>query len=137
MTVYVFKLTTGEDIIGVVENSLLPNDEYYNIIDPMYIVGARDESGSMGMRLRDATLLSEDNMFTIANKYVVTYYKPVPQFANYYLKAAEYARKYTKPMIMNQIEESVKDIERDMAEEEEHAQQIGDILRRITGSTLQ
>ena len=76
-------------------------------------------------------------MFTVAGKYVVTYYKPVSQFANYYLKAAEYARKYTKPMIVNQIEESVKDIERDMAEEEEHSQQIGDILRRITGSTLQ
>ena len=37
MTVYVFKLTTGEDIIGVVENSLYTKDEYYNIIDPMYI----------------------------------------------------------------------------------------------------
>lgn len=137
MTVYVFKLTTGEDIIGVVENSPLSNDEYYNIIEPMYIVGSREESGSMGMRLRDATLLSEDNLFTIANKYVTTYYKPVPQFAKYYLKAAEYARKYTKPMIIGQIEESIKEIERDMANEEEHAERIGDILRRITGSTLQ
>ena len=137
MTVYVFKLTTGEDIVGVVENSLLTNDEYYNIIDPMTIVGARDENGAVSMRLRDTTLLSDDDMLTIHSKYVVTYYKPMLQFATYYSKAVDYAKKYTKPTIINQIEESIKDLEKDIVEEEEHAKRLGDILRKITGSTLQ
>ncbi len=137
MKVYVFKLTTGDDIIGVLENSPLTNDEYYNIIDPMNIVGARDDSGSMGMRLRDTLLLGSDNMLTIGNKNVLTYYEPIPQLANYYKRAYEYAKRFTKPIITEQIEMATKELEQDILEEEEQSEKLVDVLRRMSGSTLQ
>lgn len=136
MKVYIFKLTSGEDIIGMVENAVLPNEEYYNIIDPMNIVGARDESGSAGMRLRSTLLLSNEDTLTIAGKHVLSYYKPVTQLAQYYQKAAEYAKRYTKPMIHDQIEVAIKEIEHDFAEEEKEAERLGDIWKRIIGTTL-
>lgn len=135
--IYIFKLTTGEDIIGVLENSPLTTDEYYNIIDPMTIVGARDDAGSTGMRLRDTLMLAETDILTLANKNVMTFYPPVTQLARYYQKASEYARRFTRPMILEQIEVAISELERDIADEELESSKLGDILRKITGSTLQ
>lgn len=139
MSVYVFKLTNGDDVIGSVEGSVLPNEEFYNIVDPMTIVGARDEAGLMGMRLRATLLLGSEDVLTIAGKHVITYYKPIPQLAEYYQRATEYATKFTRPLIHEQIELAIREINRDLKEEEEiqeEAESIGDIVSRIVKTTL-
>ena len=135
MSVYVFKLTNGDDVIGFVESPVLPNEEFYNIVDPMSIVGGRDETGSMGMRLCSTLLLGSEDVLTIAGRHVVTYYKPIPQLAEYYQRAAEYAKRFTKPVIYEQIELAIKDINRDL-EDEQDAKQIGDLINTIIKSTL-
>ena len=139
MNVYVFKLTNGDDVIGFMENPVLPNQEFYNIVDPMNIVGARDEGGSMGMRLRSTLLLGSEDVLTIAGRHVVTYYKPIPQLADYYQRAAEYAKRFTKPVIHEQIELAINDINRDLEDaetDEQDAKQIGDLINTIIKSTL-
>ena len=134
--IIVFKIVTGEDIIGTVnlpDGSNLGDMDPIDIVDPMYIV----EMEGGGMKLRDACMLAADDILSVDPNSVVSYYYPSAAFIEYYNKASHYARTFTRDVINNQIIASVYDLEEQMKEDQRSAERISDILMKITGSTLQ
>lgn len=126
----VFKLSNGEDMIGDVEEPLT-SVEFYNIINPMLIVGARDVYGEGTMKLRDALLLSDEGMMTIPSKHVITYYKPSIAMAAYYTQAVAYSTKCTRPEIAKQIDEATQDLSTAMEAEERAARSLASLLMQM------
>lgn len=131
----VFKLISGEEIIGKVEcetdeefNAL----EQYELIDPMWIVPT--EAGSM--KLRDAVMLSENSALIFVPECIITCYKPSISLVNYYNKASEYSTQYTREMINNQIDLATYELDQMIRDEKEYASKMGEVLRKITGSKL-
>lgn len=131
--IYIFKMTSGEDVMGKIETNLLPEDEYYNIIDPMTVIGMRDET-TAGLRLRDTLLLGVDNVLTVHVEHVLSYYQPSPQLAEYYEVASKYAKKYTRPAIQEQIIYATKEMEQEY--DEQNIDQLGEMLRKFSGSSI-
>lgn len=136
MTIYILKLSSGEDIIGQVDTDLLTYNGFCNIITPMTIVGVRDEDGH-GMRLRDTTMLSKDGALTIHSSAVISFYEPSDTMVEYYKSAVLFAMKYTRAAIDEQIKMAVKDLEQSMQEEQDVAEKLTNLLLRNSRSTLQ
>ena len=117
--IYVFKLISGEEFIGAFDSDdefSKNNAEYYNIASPMAIVDGYDEYGTVTMKLRDAMLLSDENLMTIPNKAVMTYYPASKNMENYYNKAIIFAKQYTKKKIEKQIKDAAEQLDEHMSE---------------------
>ncbi len=106
----IFKLTNGNEIIGEITDEELTLNEYYNIINPMLIIGADDDYGYGGMRLRDALLLSDDDFMTIPAKHCMMYYSPSRVFVEYYQLANKHYKTNTKRDIEQQIKEATTEL---------------------------
>ncbi len=132
----ILRLTTGEEIIGEIEDESLPNNEFYNILNPMFIVSSREDHGG-AMKLRDFFLLSEEELLSLPKKRVMVEYAPSYTFLEYYKKASYYQRNYTKVMIDEQIRAATAELDEMISEENRHAKKLTDILMKTTGSRLQ
>jgi hypothetical protein len=117
--IYVFKLISGEEFIGALDSDdENPSNtvEYYNIASPMAIVDGYDEYGTVTMKLRDGMMLSDDDLMTIPNKAVMTYYPASKVMTEYYQKAIIYAKQYTKKKIERQVKEATEQLDDAMSE---------------------
>jgi hypothetical protein len=106
----IFKLTNGNEIIGEVSDEELTSNEFYNIMNPMLIIGADDDYGYGGMRLRDALLLSDEELLTVPVKHCIMFYNPSKVFREYYEVASVHYRSNTKKDIEEQIREATADL---------------------------
>lgn len=129
MKTYILKLTTGEEIMGKVD--IESSDEYYNVVDPMLVVGSRDIYGEGAMKLRDALLLSDDAMLSIPSKHVILYYEPMLALQQYYDVAVDYSSKYTKPEISKQINDATMDIREGMRAEEKASKSLAELITKM------
>lgn len=125
----IFILTNCDEIIGYVEDTIdFSTDEYYNIVNPMYL---RDDYGKGGsMRLRDAMMLSSDDMLTIPRRHVITYYNPSASMERYYHAAAKYSTEITKKEINSQVRNAATQLEESLEEEQESG--LTELLRRLS-----
>ena len=117
--IYVFKLISGEEFIGAFDSDdEMPksNVEYYNIATPMAIVDGYDEHGTVTMKLRDAMLLSDEDLMTIPSKAVMTYYPASKVMVEYYSKAIVFAKQHTKKKIERQIKDATEQLDEYMSE---------------------
>lgn len=127
----IFKLSNGNEIIGEVAEEELTNNEFYNIMNPMLIIGADDDYGG-GMRLRDAMLLSDEELLTVPVKHCILYYSPSKVFSEYYEIARVHYRINTKKEIEEQIRESTSDLAEHLQEKERRINKsLRDILTRL------
>lgn len=128
----IFKLTNGNEIIGEVTEEELTYGETYNIVNPMLIVGADDDFGYGGMRLRDALLLSDEELLSVPAKHCIMYYSPSKVFLDYYKLARTHYRTNTKKDIEQQIREATFDLAEHMKEKERrHDRSFKDILTKL------
>lgn len=133
--IVVFKLLSGEEVIGRMEcetDEEFDKLDYYELFDPMWIVPS--EQGAM--KLRDALMLSENLSLIFNPNDVITCYKPMQSFVDYYKRASEYSINFTRASIASQIELATQELDDSMREEKEQAAKLGEILRRITGAKL-
>jgi len=117
--IFVFKLISGEEFIGALDGTdEFPKNDmpYYNIANPMAIVDGYDEYGTVTMKLRDGMMLSDDDLMTVPNKAVMTYYPASKVMAEYYQKAIVFAKQYTKKRIERQIKEATAQLDEHMSE---------------------
>lgn len=136
MTVYVFRFTNGDEIMGEVHAS--PEiDQCFDLHSPMEIVSGRDSNGGPIMKLRDSLMLSDDDKLPIFKKDIITYYKPFKALEDYYLKALRYAKECAKPQISLQIEESARELDETIREEQQASSRLTDLLMKISKTTLQ
>lgn len=133
--IVVLKLITGEEIIGSMQcNTAEEFDklEMYELFDPMWIVP--NEGGAM--KLRDALMLSENLSLIFNPGDVITCYKPMTSFVEYYMCASEYSINNTRASIATQIELATQELNESMQSEREEAKKLGDILRKINNIKL-
>lgn len=95
-------LKSGDEIIGDV--ALF--DDYIEVYSPMYIV-----DGEVGMKLRDALLLGDENKLIYKLKDVISFYKPMNILVEYYKKAVEYSKQHTKEITVQQIKYAIEDLD--------------------------
>ena len=117
--IYVFKLISGEEIIGALDDDdEFPNNqmEFYNIASPMAIVDGYDEYGTVTMKLRDGMMLSDDSLMSIPSKAIMTYYPASKAMTEYYEKAIVFAKNYTKKKIERQIKDATQELDDHMSE---------------------
>ena len=134
--IVIVKLTTGQEIIGEIDDEALTLDDlYYNIENPMTFVGIED-TGVSSLRLRDVMLLSDESMITIPTKHIITHYAPSKVLSEYYLKASSYAASHTRPADNNLIEAATQDIDSIIKEEHDSARAFTDMLVRASGTRI-
>ena len=129
----IFKLSNGNEIIGEITEEELTSKEYYNIVSPMLIVGADDDYGYGGMRLRDALLLSDEEILTVPAKHCIMYFSPSKVFSDYYQLAKTHYRINTKKDIEQQIREATFDLAEHLKEREMRKSQstFQDVLSKL------
>lgn len=133
--IVVFRLYSGEEIIGRLTaetDEEFDNLEYYELMEPMWIVPT--EGGSM--KLRDACMLALNEALIFHPESIITCYKPIENLINYYKKASAYSSEIARESIANQIDLATYELEQMLREEKEYAANIGEVLRKITGSKL-
>lgn len=131
----IFKLTNGNEIIGEITEEELSNNEFYNIMNPMLIIGADDDYGHGGMRLRDALLLSDEELLTVPAKHCIMFYNPSKVFRDYYELARIHYRTNTKKEIEEQIQEATADLADHLREKERRVNKsLQDILIKMMDS---
>lgn len=113
--IYIFKLSTGEEVIGSMDYKPYTYD-YFNIDNPMQIVGGITDSA---LRLRNMLLLSCETMISIPAKHVITSYDPSQAVVDYYEKAVKYHDYYTKKDIDLQIKQASKLLESEIKREQD------------------
>lgn len=131
----VFKLVSGEEIIGTMEcetDEEFDKLDYYELYDPMWIVPG--EQGAM--KLRDALMLAENTSLIFNPGDVITCYKPSRSLTKYYQRANEYSQIYTRASINSQIELATSELDEMIKEEEEYSSNLTNMLLKITGSKL-
>lgn len=133
--IVIFKLTTGEEIIGRTFSE--PSDDWINIEDPMYIVGERSEGKVSGLRLRDAVMLGADTFLTIPSKHILASYEPNAMLTTYYNRAIVYNTTYARPSIDTHIHYAIEDIDERMVTEEKAARVLTEMLMRAANTSLQ
>jgi len=74
------KLITGETLIGSIENT---DDDPFTITNPMSIYTYNTDDG-VGMALRHAVSLAEEDYLIISKKNVLTFYTPKAILKEYY-----------------------------------------------------
>lgn len=124
--------TTGDEIIGEL-NHQLTNVENHYIMNPMYIVGRRDEYGTNAMRLRSVLLLSDDEHILIPKRYVVATYSPSKMMEEYYIKAVEFDKKHGRPEINGQIEAAIVSLESFTKEEDDRMKSLSTLITKLAG----
>lgn len=136
MTIYVFRLVNGDEMMGDVRDN--PEvDHCFDLHSPMEIITGRDSGGSPVMKLRDTLMLSDDDKLPIFKKDIITYYKPFKALEDYYMIALRYAKETAKPQISLQIEESARELEQTIREEQQASSRLTDLLMKISKTTLQ
>ena len=133
--IIVMKLISGEEVIGTL--GCATNEEYnmleqYELIDPMGIIPT--DNGSM--KLRDACMLSENEVLIITPDYVILSYNPSSSLSKYYSRVCEYSKEFSRPGISAQIDLAREELDQQIYEEKKEAAQLGEIYRKITGSKL-
>ncbi len=101
-------LTSGDELIG----DMAVFEDYVEVYSPMYII-----DGEVGMKLRDALILSDQDKLIFKMKDVITFYKPVDILVDYYKKAVEYSNMYTRQATHKQIKYAIEDLD-EMVQEE-------------------
>lgn len=135
MITLVLKILTGEEILGQIDikdADEITNLEYFELIDPMWIV--QDEYGAM--KLRDAAVLSKNNTLAIPIECVIICYEPTDNLVNYYMRANEYNKQYTKAAINNQISAATHEFDQMLRDEGDYSSKISEMIRKINGSKL-
>lgn len=133
--IVVLRILSGEEIIGRMEcedESEFDKLELYELFDPMWIV-PNDEGA---MKLRDALMLSENISLIFNPGDVITCYKPIENFAQYYKFANEYSTNYTRAYIAKQIDLATQDLKEIIRDEKEYVTEMSKMLRKVTGSKL-
>lgn len=130
--IIIAKLTTGEEIIGKVNNEI---HEQCDMEGPMLIVGSRDDQGG-ALKLRDFFLLSEETSFTIPADMILITYTPTEVMQEYYKKAIYYSWTHTKLIVEDQIKHATMELDNYIAEESKESSRLLDILGKISGSRL-
>jgi hypothetical protein len=134
--IIILRLTSGEEIIGEIENDLLTKNEYYNILNPMLIVSSKEDYGG-AMKLRDYFLLSDEELLSLPAKQVVVEYTPTYTMQEYYKKASYYQRTYTKIIVDEQIRVATTELDSMISLENTQAKSLTDVLMKTTKSRLQ
>lgn len=132
----ILRLTTGEEIIGEIENELLTKNEYYNILNPMLIVSSREDDGG-AMKLRDYFLLSDEEVLSLPARQVLAEYTPTYTMQEYYKKASYYQRNYIKILVDEQIRVATTELDNMISQENTYAKSLTDVLMKTTKSRLQ
>lgn len=111
--IYVFKMISGNDVVGRVSSANDFSEGYFEVIDPMEI-----DKSPEGMKLRDMLLLGTSDRLKFKVPQVITYYRPSDTLVDYYNKAVVYSKGFTKPVIEQQIRLATEDLEEAMREDE-------------------
>lgn len=111
--IYVFKMISGQDVVGRVSSENDFSAGYFEVMDPMEI-----EKSPEGMKLRDMLMLGTGEKLIFKVPQVITYYRPSDILVAYYNKAVVYSKNFTKPMIEEQIRMASMDLEEAMQEEQ-------------------
>jgi hypothetical protein len=132
--ILVFKIITGESIIGSIEAGSI-NDEWINITNPMLIEEIKDEYGNLGMTLSAMLLLSDDELLTFKRNHVITYYNPKTIMVNYYSRMVEYSNNFLDKKISAQIKAAIDDLDSTISDTDNKS--IVDFLLKNSNTTLQ
>lgn len=131
----VLKVISGEEVIGCldVEDMAASNEHEYigpglQLIDPMWIIA--DSEGSM--RLRSATILSEENKLIIFPGSITITYKPSSTLIEYYKTMLEYTQKHTQGEIDKQIRHATKELEQAVKETEEFESNLTQFIAKVS-----
>lgn len=137
MTVYVLKLSNDEELIAKFEHGLYNDTDHFVAIDPMSIIGMRDDTyGSAGMRLRNAMVMSDSDTLVLRGRFVMSWYEPSAVMLAYYNAAVEYNKNYSKRAVDRQIVMAAEDLQKHadaglssiLADEESSGQSLDDML---------
>lgn len=112
-------LSSGDEVIG----DVVVFDDYIEVHNPMYII-----DGEVGMKLRDALILSDSNKLIFKMKDVITFYNPTDILVEYYKKAVVYSSKHTKAATQKQIKYAIEDLDEMMHEESDAFRNIMNLL---------
>jgi hypothetical protein len=113
MTVYVLKLSNDEELIAKFEHVLNNETDQYVAIDPMSIIGMRDDSyGSSGMRLRNAMVMSDSDTLILRGRFVMSWYEPSVAMLAYYNAAVAYNKNFSKKAVDSQITNAAEDLQK-------------------------
>lgn len=136
--ILIFKLTTGNDIMGDVQIDCdhledLDYNPYITIKDPMSI-----ESDIEGLRLRDCLILSDQNTLVFRTQNILTYYKPFDNMVKYYKKAVKHSKKHTRPTAKDYILNAAAEVDPPAkAFDEEQTARLTAALLKAAGTKLQ
>lgn len=123
--IYVFKMISGQDVVGRVSSENDFSAGYFEVMDPMEI-----DKTPEGMKLRDMLMLGTSDRLIFKVPQVITYYRPSDTLVDYYNKAVVYSKNFTKPAIEQQIRMASTDLEEAMREEESN---LTSFLMEATG----
>lgn len=123
MNTSIIILKSGDEIIGDV--ALF--DDYIEVYSPMYIV-----DGEVGMKLRDALLLGDENKLIYKLKDVISFYKPMNILVEYYKKAVEYSKQHTKEITVQQIKYAIEDLDEMLSQKRDR---FSDIMNMLSPSS--
>jgi DNA transposition AAA+ family ATPase len=112
-------LASGDELIG----DMAVFEDYVEVYNPMYII-----DGEVGMKLRDALILSDQDKLIFKMKDVITFYKPVDILVDYYRKAVEYSNMYTRQATHKQIKYAIEDLDEMVQEEKATLKSLMNIL---------
>jgi len=102
MIYVVLKIVSGEEVVGCldVESMVETNNlEYFELVNPMWVVAGRDGS----MKLQSATILASEHRLAIQPESVMAAYTPSESLIEYYKTASEYSQTHTQVDIDKQI----------------------------------
>lgn len=113
MTVYVLKLSNDEELMAEFEHALTNETEEFLAINPMSIIGMRDDTyGSSGMRLRNAMVMSDSDYIILRGRFVMAWYEPSVAMLAYYKAAVAYNKNFSKAAVDSQIIAAAADLQK-------------------------
>jgi hypothetical protein len=133
--IIVFKILTGEEIIGVLDcntDEEFEELESYDLIDPMWIVPG--ERGTL--KLRDALMLGENETLIFIPETIITCYKPSKSLVNYYSRAIDYSKNFVRKEIDEQINTATGEMEDILREESQGIAKLANALLKIPSTKL-
>jgi hypothetical protein len=132
LSIGLFTLSTGEDVIGQYDKEQLNNSNVCAIIRPMVFVPA--DSGD-GLGLKDLVLLSSENTINIGREHIITITTPIEELGQYYLDAIIHSDNYTLPLVKNMIDMAHADLKAAISHTRT-SKVVANLLARANGSVL-
>ena len=112
MAVFILKLSNDEELLAEFEHALTKDTDEYLAINPMSIIGMRDDTyGSSGMRLRNAMVMSDSDHIIIRGRFVMAWYEPSAAMLAYYNAAVAYNKNFSKQAVDSQIIAAAADLQ--------------------------